>query len=138
MAEVAFGKLVGDEFLGALRHDLARKLAQVSKSLLAANVAGFEDGGQDGVVGFGEADALVDAACGMADFLPRVPQGIENEFDDVLRPPVCLAGSTNRRSMSEPAPACRGHNHPRPRRRCALLLLGGGNAAAREIEQSRE
>ncbi len=86
-----------------LRHECSRSttgdhfaaesgLQVVEQFFVAADEAGFENGGQNGVIGSGKPDALVDAARRVPDFLPRVPQAIENELDDALHEGRLLVG----------------------------------------------
>ncbi len=72
---------------------LSKRVDQFVEQLaVAEQEARFEDGGADGHVRLGLADALVHRAGGVADFQPDVPQAIENGFGDRLAPGGLLVG----------------------------------------------
>ena len=77
---------VAHHLLVEARHQFVEQLA------VAEQEARFENGGADGHVRLGLADALVDRARGVADLEPGVPQAIENAFGDLLAPGGLLVG----------------------------------------------
>ena len=93
-------------------------LISSSKSFaVAEQEARFEDGGADGHVRLGLADAFVDRARGVADLQPEVPQAIEDRFGDQLAPGGLLvraAGTADRCRSRAPAGRGRSRRWRRP------------------------
>ncbi len=88
MARVTFRQLGFDEILSAAGGDFAPEfLAQiVEQPAITAEIAGFQQGSADGDVLLGEADAFTQRTGGVADLQTKIPQHIQNEFDDAFRP----------------------------------------------------
>ena len=86
MAATNSGAGVAHHVLVEARHQLVEQLA------VAEQEARFQDGGADGHVRLGLADAFVDRARGVADLQPGVPQAIEDRFGDRLAPGGLLVG----------------------------------------------
>ena len=93
-AVLAFGQLGGDEFGAGIAHHLVVEagLQLVEQSAVAEQEARFQNGGADGHVRLGLADAFVDRARGMADLQADVPQAIQDRFGDRLAPGGLLVG----------------------------------------------
>ena len=61
--------------------------------LVAPQIARLQDGGADGDVQLGQPHAFGQAAGGVADLQPQVPQHVEDEFDDAFAPGGLLEGA---------------------------------------------
>ena len=112
MPAVALGQFGGDEFARRTRDDLLveTRLQIVEQGAIAKDETRLEQRRADRHVGFGLAQAFVDRARGVADFLAQVPQDVEHRFDDLFGAcGVCRSGSRKSRSMSDP-----GASRPRP------------------------
>lgn len=119
MALVAFDQLFGDELAFGARDDLGEEAAArlIEQFLIAPDIAAFQQGGADGDVRFGHADHIVEAAAGMADLQPQIPQEIEHRLDHLLAPVGLLGGGEEgdvdigmRRHLAAPIAA---HGHDR-------------------------
>ena len=88
VALLALGKLGGDELRGGSLHDffVESRGELVIELRVAEQEARFQERGADGHVRLGLADAFVDRARRVADFLPHVPQAIEQRLGDRLAP----------------------------------------------------
>ena len=94
MAFLALGELGSHEFGCRSLHDLLVEARDqlVIELAVAEQIARLEDGGADGHVRLGLADALIDRAGGVADPEPHVPQAIEYRLGDRLAPGGLLVG----------------------------------------------
>ena len=94
MAEVALGKLGVDEVgAGAGYHLFVEARLEAAEDLFVApHEAGLEEGGANGVVLAGEADAFLHRARGVADLEPQVPQHVEHVFHQLLAVGRLLVG----------------------------------------------
>ena len=117
-AVLALGELGGDEFRRGVAHDLAveARLQFVEQFLVAEQEARFQDGGADGHVRLGLADAFVHRAGGVADLQPGVPQAIQNRFRDRLAPGGLLVGQQEQQidvgaGRLQPAAVAAGGDH---------------------------
>ena len=91
---VTLGQFVGHEFARTCLHDVVAEgdLHLIAELPVAANETGFEDGGENRVVGFCQPDAFLGAARGMADFQPQIPQGVEDKLNQLATYLVLFAG----------------------------------------------
>ena len=142
-AVLALGELGGDEFGRGVAHHLVVEACHqfVEQLLVAEQEARFEDGGADGHVRLGLADAFVHRAGGVADLEPGVPQAIEDGFRDRLAPGGLLVGQQEQQidvgaGRLQPAAVAAGGDH-----RHALGLgriLRRIEMLARELEQQAD
>ena len=142
-AVLALGELGGGELPGGVAHHLIveARLQFVEQRAVAEQEARFQDGGADGHVRLGLADAFVDRAGGMADLEPGVPQAVEDGFSDQLTPGGLLVGQHEqqidvRAGCLQPAAVAAGGDHRH--------VLGFGRVLrriemlARELEQDAD
>ena len=142
-ALLALGELGGDEFGGGVAHHLVVEAGDelVEQRAVAEQEARFQDGGADGHVRLGLADAFVDRAGGVADLQPGVPQAIEDAFGDLLAPGGLLVGQHEQQidvgaGRLQPAAVAAGGDH-----RHALGLgrvVRRVEMLARELEQQAD
>ena len=144
MAIAAFGQLFGD--IGAFRssHHVAPEAAGglLVQGLVAPHIAPLQHGGTDGVVLPGHAHHLVDAAAGMADLQPQIPQKIQHRLDHLLAPRCvfawCQEGDVNVRMGGHFATAIATHGHdgqPLAGRAVAHRIDGGGDMIVDHAQQ---
>ena len=95
MALVALGQLGFDKVAAVAGGDLGPEfLAQLFvERLVAPQIARLQDGGADGDVLLGQPHAFGQAAGGVADLQPQIPQHVEDEFDDAFAPGGLLEGA---------------------------------------------
>ena len=88
MTFIALFKFGCDELAGAAFDQVVMiTLAQIFINLLvAANIAGVQKGGFCVEVFFGETDAFIDIAKGIADFQAHIPHHVEHVLNDALSP----------------------------------------------------
>ena len=143
MALLALGELGGDEFAGGVAHHLVVEAGDelVEQRAVAEQEARLQDGGADGHVRLGLADAFVDRAGGVADFQAGVPQAIEDALGDLLAPGGLLVGQHEQQidvgaGRLQPAAVAAGGDHRH------ALGLGGVirrvEMLARELEQQAD
>ena len=120
MPLLALGELGGDEFRGGALHDfLFEPCGEFAiERLVTEQIAGFQQGGADGHVRPGLADALVDGPRGVADLLPHVPEAIEQSLGDRFSPRRLFVGQQKqqidvgaRRQQAAAIAAGRDHRH---------------------------
>src|SRR6185437_2946037 len=88
MTLAAFGKLGLDKVLAAARRNLTPEFSPqfFVELFIGPQIAGFEDGGADGAVLFGQPHAFAQGARGMAYLQPKIPEHVEDELDDAFAP----------------------------------------------------
>ena len=115
---LALRELGGDE-LGTVPcvTSLSKRVDQfVEQLVVAEQIAQLQDGGADGDVGLGLADAFVDRARRMPDLQSHVPEAIEDQFGDRFAPGGLLVGQEEQQvdvgaRRQEAAPVAAGGNH---------------------------
>ena len=121
---------------------MSKRVCQlVEQFSVAEQKARFQDGGADGHVRLGLADAFVDRAGGVADLEPGVPQAIENRLGDRLAPGGLLVRQQEQQidvgaGRLQPAAVAAGRDH-----RHALgfgRILRRIKMLAREVEQQAD
>ncbi|MNK24179.1 hypothetical protein D3C87_424830 [compost metagenome] len=86
VALVTLGELGGDEFRAGAGDDfrLETLFEIIGQGFLAANRPHFQNGGANGHVGFGQADAFIHRAGGVADLKAEVPEEIEHKLHGLV------------------------------------------------------
>jgi len=139
----ALGKFGGDELRGGVAHHVVveARLQFVEQLAVAEQEARLEDGGADGHVRLGLADAFVHRAGGVADLEAGIPETIENCFRNLLAPGGLLVGQHEqqidvgtRRLQSAAVAAGRDHRHALGLGR----ILRGVEMLAHEVEQDAD